>query len=198
MLHALAALPRAARGEFEEAERHVVMAYDGAADMGTRWARAYASEARAFLAQTQGDACTFYEAAADFTRAHGSLEPGAHAMGPVLADSLMALGRFEEASSAIEEFENVVRGTGRRSAHAAAARVKAELAAAVVIGDRRKPCLPRRWRPAKNLPHHWLRASLTLRGGWLQYEPESERLLRANSSWRRKCRTLSVHEPMRF
>ena len=128
MLHALAALPRAARGEFEEAERHVVIAYEKAADMGTRSARAYASEARAFLAQAQDDASTFYEAATDFTEAYGSLEPGAHIVGPVLAEALVALGRFEEASSAIEEFEKVVRETGRRSARAAVARVKGELA----------------------------------------------------------------------
>ncbi len=116
MLHGLAALPHAARGDFEEAERHVALACEWADCMGARSAHVHASSARAYLAQARDDADALHEAALDFTEAYGSLDPGVHAVGPVLAESLVALGRLDEATSAMEDFESVVRATGRLSA----------------------------------------------------------------------------------
>jgi DNA-binding CsgD family transcriptional regulator len=61
------------------------------------------------------------------------LDPGAHAMGQVLAQSLVALGRLDEAGSALDDFERVLNRTDRVSGRAAAARVRGQVVAA--LGD---------------------------------------------------------------
>jgi ATP/maltotriose-dependent transcriptional regulator MalT len=129
-LHALAALPHAVRGEFADAERHVSAASQWAGVMGTCWARACASAARAHLAQARDDAPALYQAAVDFTTGYGSLEPGSHVLGPVRAQALVALGRLDEAVPALADFERNVVSTGRRSGRASVAIVKGELLAA--------------------------------------------------------------------
>ncbi|HXW82376.1 MAG TPA: AAA family ATPase, partial [Acidimicrobiales bacterium] len=89
MLHAFASLPRAARAEFADAERHLAAASQWAEIMGTGWAQACVSAARAYLAQAHDDVPALYEAAVGFTAAYASLEPGPHVLGPVLAQSLV-------------------------------------------------------------------------------------------------------------
>jgi DNA-binding CsgD family transcriptional regulator len=130
MLHGLAALPRAARGEFAEAENHAVLAAHWAAVMATPSSLAYASAARAFIALAREDPEALYRAAVDFTNVCDSREPGSHVLGPVLAEALVALGRLDEAASALDDFEAMARLTGRRSAQASTARVSGQLAAA--------------------------------------------------------------------
>ncbi len=131
VLHALAALPRSARAEFEQAELHLELAGKWAERTGTRSARAHVSAARAYLAQAQDDADALYTAAVEFTESYGPLEPGVHATGPILAQALVALGRLDEASSALDDFENVLSETGRLSGRAATARVRGQLVAAL-------------------------------------------------------------------
>jgi ATP/maltotriose-dependent transcriptional regulator MalT len=133
LVHALAALPCSATADFEDAQRHVELAGEWAHRAGTRSARAHASAARAYLAQAQDDAEGLYKAAVEFTEVQGSLDPGAHAMGPVLAQSLVALGRLDEAGSALDDFERVLNRTDRVSGRAAAARVRGQVVAA--LGD---------------------------------------------------------------
>ncbi len=130
MLHGLAALPRAARGEFAEAESHAVLAAHWAAVMATPSSFAYASAARAFIALARDDPEALYRAAVDFTHVCDSREPGAHSLGPVLGEALVALGRFDEAASALDDFEVRARATGRLSAQASAARLRGQLTAA--------------------------------------------------------------------
>ena len=130
MLHGLAALPRAARGEFAEAENHAVLAAHWAAVTTCPSSFAYASAARAFIAMARDDVEALYRAAVDFTNVCDSREPGSHALGPVLAEALVALGRVDEAASALEEFESMAWATGRRSALGSTARISGQLAAA--------------------------------------------------------------------
>ncbi len=130
MLHAFAALSRAARGDLAEADNHVTAASQWAELMGTRSARAFASGAQAHLAQARDDPGALYEAAVNFTAACDSVEPGVHLLGPVLAQALVALGRLDEAATTLEQFELLVVASGRRSASASVARVKGQLAAA--------------------------------------------------------------------
>jgi DNA-binding CsgD family transcriptional regulator len=130
MLHAFAALSRAARGDLAEADNHVTAAAQWAELMSTRSARAFASGARAHLAQARDDTGALYKAAVDFTAACDSVEPGVHLLGPVLAQALVALGRLDEAGTALKQFELLVVASGRRSASASVARVKGQLAAA--------------------------------------------------------------------
>ena len=75
-------------------------------------------------------------AAIDFNEVCDSREPGSHALGPVLAEALIAMGRLDEAASALEDFAVVVRASGRRSAMASTSRVSGQLAAAQGDWDR--------------------------------------------------------------
>jgi DNA-binding CsgD family transcriptional regulator len=136
MLHGLAALPRAALGEFAEAENHAELATRWAGVMGVKSSFAYASAARAFIALAREDLDGLLLAAIDFNEACDSREPGSHALGPVLAEALVAMGRLDEAASALEEFAVVVRASGRRSAMASTSRVSGLLAAAQGDWDR--------------------------------------------------------------
>ncbi|HTT90407.1 MAG TPA: AAA family ATPase [Acidimicrobiales bacterium] len=136
MLHGLAALPQAARGQFAEADNHVGLAVHWAGIMGVKSSLAYANAARAFVALAQEDPEGLHQAASDFTEVCDSREPGSHSLGPVLAEALVALGRFDEAARALKKFAAMVRGSGRRSAMAATSRVGGQLAAAQGDWDR--------------------------------------------------------------
>jgi DNA-binding CsgD family transcriptional regulator len=130
MLHAFAAWPRAVRGEFSEAERHLAAASRRADLMGAGWAPACVSAARAHVAQARDDVPALYEAAVDFTAVYGALEPGPNVLGPVLAQALVALGQLDQAARALSDFESGVASTDRRSARASVAKVKGQLLAA--------------------------------------------------------------------
>jgi DNA-binding CsgD family transcriptional regulator len=130
ILHALAAYPRAARGDLPEAEAHAAASREWSELVGTAAGRAYAAAARAAVADVRGDAPGFLAAAADLEAAYDSKEPGTHLLGPARADGLARVGRLEEAAEALSGFEAASSGPGRRSAAMAAARVRAALAAA--------------------------------------------------------------------
>jgi DNA-binding CsgD family transcriptional regulator/predicted negative regulator of RcsB-dependent stress response len=129
ILHAQASFARAARGELEEAAAHAEQSTQWAALMGTNSARAYAAVARGALARARGDTAAFHAAAADLAEAYEALEPGAHILGPALAQSLADLGRTDEAAKELSSWEEKLASTGRRSGVMLAARVRGMLRA---------------------------------------------------------------------
>jgi DNA-binding CsgD family transcriptional regulator len=130
ILHALACYPRAARGDLEEAAAHARQSAEWAAVMGTASARAYAASARASLARARDDAIGFCEAARELSTAYEAREPGAHLLGPALAEALVVLGRVEEAAGELALFDQKTAPAARSSAQLASARVHGMVAAA--------------------------------------------------------------------
>jgi DNA-binding CsgD family transcriptional regulator len=129
ILHALASYPRAARGDLEEAAVHAKDAAQWAALMGTSSARAYAAAAGAAVASANDDAQALYDSAVELTAAYEAVEPGAHVLGPVLARSLLALGRIDEAARELAKFEQRVAVSSRRSSLMVAERTRGMLSA---------------------------------------------------------------------
>jgi DNA-binding CsgD family transcriptional regulator len=127
MLHALATYPRAARGDWVEAEAHAAKAAEWAPLLGIRSSAAFAAGARAAVAIARGDAENLLAAAIDLEAAYDSKEPGTYLLGPVRADALSRLGRLDEAASALAEFGDMLSGSGRRSGLLGVARVRAQI-----------------------------------------------------------------------
>ena len=107
----------------------------------------------------------FTAAAVDFTNVCDSREPGSHVLGPVLAEALVALGRFDEAASALDDFEVMARaygpafGAGRRRRGRSG-----QLAAARGDWDRADYFSRRRWLRPKSWPCPWRLVSPTWHG----------------------------------
>ncbi|HEY1573565.1 MAG TPA: AAA family ATPase [Pseudonocardiaceae bacterium] len=127
MLHALATYPRAARGDWAQADAHAGKAAEWAPLLGIRASTAFAAGARAAVAVARGDATTMLSAAQDLEAAYDSLEPGTYLLGPVRADALSRLGRLAEASAAVDAFAAGLARSGRRSAQVGVARVRAQI-----------------------------------------------------------------------
>ena len=130
ILHALAAYPRAAQGEWEKAGDHAQQSERHATAMAAPAFLAYAAGARAAIAQARDDDRALLSAAEQIEAHYDSREPGTHLFGPVLADALARLGRADEALAALRPFADGAAATGRRSALMSAARVAAEIARA--------------------------------------------------------------------
>jgi DNA-binding CsgD family transcriptional regulator len=130
ILHALATLPHAARGEWAEAEHHATQSATWARVFGAPAGLTFAAAAKAAIAQARGDTSRLLAAATQFEAHYDSLEPGTHLFGPVKADALAQLGRIGEAADALERFLATAARTGRRSALMSAARVGAQIAMA--------------------------------------------------------------------
>jgi len=129
-LHALAAYPRAALADWEEAAHHAAEAEAMAQLIGAPAFLAYAACARAAIAQARGDAAALLGAADVIETAYDSPEPGTHLFGPVRADALAQLGEPAEAVRSLRRFLSGPAASGRKSALMAAARVSAEIAIA--------------------------------------------------------------------
>jgi DNA-binding CsgD family transcriptional regulator len=129
-LHALAAYPRAALADWEEAAYHAAEAEAMAQLIGAPAFLAYAACARAAIAQARGDAAALLGAADVIETAYDSPEPGTHLFGPVRADALAQLGEPAEAVRSLRRFLSGPAASGRKSALMAAARVSAEIAIA--------------------------------------------------------------------
>ncbi|HEX5406073.1 MAG TPA: AAA family ATPase [Pseudonocardiaceae bacterium] len=127
MLHALATYPRAARGDWTDADTHVAKAAEWAPVLGIRSSAAFAAGSRAAVAVARGDATTMLAAATDLDAAYDSLEPGTYLLGPVRADALSRLGRIDEATEAVDAFAGSLAQSGRRSALMGVARVRAQI-----------------------------------------------------------------------
>ncbi len=130
ILHALATLPHAARGECAEAEHHAAQAATWARTFGAPAGLAFAAAAKAAIAQARGDAERLLAAAVQLEMHYDSAEPGTHLFGPARAEALAQLGRIDEAAEALERFAATTARTGRKSALMSTARVAAQIAAA--------------------------------------------------------------------
>ena len=128
ILHALAAYPHAARADWDEANYHAAQSETMAQLIGAPAFLAYAAAARATIAQARGDAAELLAAAEVIEAAYDSREPGTHLFGPVRADALARLGRYDEAAASLRRFLDGPAAGGRKSALLAAARVAAEIA----------------------------------------------------------------------
>jgi DNA-binding CsgD family transcriptional regulator len=130
MLHALASYPRAARGEWAEADAHVAKAAEWAPLLGIRTSAAFAAAARATVATARDDPEAMLAAADDLAAAYDSVEPGTYLLGPVRAEALCRLDRPAEASQALDAFADTLAASGRRSALLGVARVRAQISLA--------------------------------------------------------------------
>jgi DNA-binding CsgD family transcriptional regulator len=128
ILHALAAYPRAATGDWAAAEHHAAASARMAAFIDTHSAHAYAASARVAIAQARGDSERLLSAAEELEAHYDSQEPGTHLYGPIRADALSRLGRFDEAEELLAAFREGPASGGRRSALLAVARVAAQIA----------------------------------------------------------------------
>ena len=183
ILHALAVYPRAARAEWEQAGYHAAQSESMAQLIGAPAFLAYAAGARAAIAQARGEPAELLNAADVIEAAYDSREPGTHLFGPVRADALARLGRYDEAAKSLQRFLDGPAASGRKSARMTAARVAAEIA----IGRGEYPAAARDCERARllalelGLPMEVARAGLTaarmlqLRG----HRPAAERALRA-------------------
>ena len=128
--HAMAAYPRAARGELAEARAHVQAALGGARSSGVVGALQFAAAAAAALAQAEGDSAALV-AAAGWHR--DAPELGIFPIGPLQAEAMLAQGRLDDAQSALRAYERDAAAAERRSVQLSAARVRVTLEAA--LGD---------------------------------------------------------------
>jgi DNA-binding CsgD family transcriptional regulator len=130
LLHGLACQPRAARGDWAEAQAHAAAAAQWAPLVGTRAGLLSAAGARAVIAQAQGDAAALLAAAEDMEAVFDPIEPGIILLGPLRAEALVQLGRAGEADAALAAYTARFAATGRKSAQLGMARVRGRIAAA--------------------------------------------------------------------
>ncbi|MEA5453117.1 LuxR C-terminal-related transcriptional regulator [Sinomonas sp. JGH33] len=130
--HAMATLVPAARGRWDEAERHLELAVAAAEANGDAPSRCYADNAAVHLAACRADPRAVVGRAQWLLTdgPGGTHEPGFYSWPIHFVSALVQLGRFEEAAVIAERYEAVARLRGRRSRLAGLARVRGELAAA--------------------------------------------------------------------
>jgi DNA-binding CsgD family transcriptional regulator len=130
LLHGLACQPRAARGDWAEAQAHAAAAAQWAPLVGTRAGLLSAAAARATIAQAQVDPAALLTAAEDMEAVFDPVEPGIILLGPLRAEALVQLGRTDEADAALAAFSARFAATERKSAQLGIARVRGRIAAA--------------------------------------------------------------------
>jgi DNA-binding CsgD family transcriptional regulator len=130
LLHGLACYPRAARGDWAEAEAHAHAAAQWAPLVGTRSGLVSAAGTRAVIAQARADSAALLKAAEDMDALFDPLEPGVTVLGPLRAEALADLDRTEEAAAALNLYTERFGPIGRRSAQMGMARVRGRIAAA--------------------------------------------------------------------
>lgn len=133
MLHALAALPHAARGDFDVARAHVDAALAAADAAGDVPNRLWAVIARARLARARWDAAGVVEALESLDaikHLDGVREPGVQAWQSLYAGGLVATGRFDDAEAVLDEAAGFALSRGHRVEELAVERIRARLAAA--------------------------------------------------------------------
>lgn len=133
MLHALAALPHAARGHFDVARAHVDAALAAAAAAGDVPNRLWAVIAQARLARARWDATGVVEALEQLDAIKyldGVREPGVQAWQSLYAGGLVAKGRFDDAEAVLDEAAGFALSRGHRVEQLAVERIRARLAAA--------------------------------------------------------------------
>jgi DNA-binding CsgD family transcriptional regulator len=132
--HASACAPLAARGVWEAAQFHVEAAHRAAdIDPGEFESISWAATAAAQLARAQGDDAAVVrvlEPVLPLAESDGVREPGVIDWQVLYAHALVNLRRLEDADAVLRRYEELAAERGRRSAMAAAARVRACLEAA--------------------------------------------------------------------
>jgi DNA-binding NarL/FixJ family response regulator len=130
--HAIAVPPLAARGLWAEAEAHLAKASEAAVEQRNEANAGFAANAAVHLAACRGDAAAIVAAARPLQASrHGALrEPGLFTWADRYACALVALGRLDEAQAELAWMSALADRRGRRSALAAVALARGELAAA--------------------------------------------------------------------
>lgn len=133
MLHALAAMPHAARGHFDAAAVHVDAALAAAAAVGDIPNRLWAVISQARLARARGDMPGVVAALQPLTEIQhldGVREPGVQAWQSLYAGALVATGRLDDAEAVLDEAEEFATSRGHLVEQLAVGRTRARLAAA--------------------------------------------------------------------
>ena len=153
LVHYVAAVVPALRGEWEAASAHVAMATQAARATGTPRAIGAAATAQAFLAMARGDleGVTGTGAA---VRGTGTAQlPGLlpHDWRSLEIEALLGLGRLGEAEGALAELEAALSPVGPPSARVDAARLRGDLAAAAGHPAAAAAAFQTGWRRAQGL-----------------------------------------------
>jgi ATP/maltotriose-dependent transcriptional regulator MalT len=129
-VHAILALPLAARGDFHGARAHVELAGQQPPSVACA---GYIAFAQAWIAAARGDPEDVVAALAPLAElpdARGIREPGVIPWPDLLADAYVSLGRLDEAEAVLDACEKLAGARDRRSALAGAARARGNLYAA--------------------------------------------------------------------
>lgn len=126
-MHGIAALPRAARGEFVQARAHFQEALAWARPSGSETSIQFAAMAAAALTAAGCHEPDTLHVAAQYPVC---AEPGLQPVGPAAADALLSLGRLDDAEASLAEYEERAAHHGRKSALAGTARARGRLEAA--------------------------------------------------------------------
>lgn len=130
LIHAIAAFPQAARGDWVSAEAHVRESRDSPGAGGLEMVVACAARAEAALCAARGDAEGQLDQVRRADAAYAPVEPAFFPGEPVEADALVTLGRLDEAEVSLSAFESRAHAFERRSALMGGARVRGRLEAA--------------------------------------------------------------------
>jgi DNA-binding CsgD family transcriptional regulator len=131
--HSIATLVWAARGEWKQAETHVVTACSAAQLLGNQASQAYAANAAAHLAFARRDWPGIVAAGTPLYHLEsrdGAFEPGVLGWRELFDEALTAVGRLAEARRDLEESLEVAAARGRRSVLARLSRAQAAVALA--------------------------------------------------------------------
>jgi DNA-binding CsgD family transcriptional regulator len=139
ILHALAAYPRAARGEMAEADTHARLSSEWADVMDTAAARSYAALARLAVADARGDESARSAASQDLEVNFRVAELGTHLASACLVETAVTAGRLDEAAARLDRLRRSGRALGRASALMQAARAAGTLAATMGNWDEAVP-----------------------------------------------------------
>ena len=153
-VHAVAAVVRALRGDWEVAGAHVRMATEAGQAVAAPGAITAAAIAQAFLAMARGDLEGVADAASAL-RATGKAEfvslLGRYDWRSLEIDALIGLGRLDEAEMALAELEAALSPAGPPSAVVAAARLRGDLATAAGHQGAAAAAFETAWRRAQGL-----------------------------------------------
>lgn len=125
--HATAALPLAARGSFEHAERHLRLAHSFAMSSGTPEGSLWAGVASAYMGHAQGDwprVVAALSPVAGLSDIEGLDEPGVQPWRTLLAEALIRVERADEADDVLQVAEAMARLRAHRTAVASTSRVR--------------------------------------------------------------------------
>ena len=155
LVHGVAAVVPAQRGDWEVASAHVRKATEGAQAAGTVTRTNAALIARAYLAAARGDRESVI-AAADAVRATGKGQYCLHIMGRyewqiLEIDALIDLGRLGEAETALAELEEALSPAGPSTALVATGRLRGDLALAAGHQADAAAAFETAWRRASGL-----------------------------------------------